>query len=402
MKKDQKKHSPRLYRNLTLLAWNAFFAELRIYYPVAVLAFQAVSGSFVEAMGVFALMGVSQAFLEVPTGIFSDKIGRRNTLISGSLAEVIGAGFLALAFLLPHGVWALYVGAAFIGLANALHSGNSDALIYETLSHYKQTQKASKVFGRIGSMGQGALALSGGLAALCLWLGMSYTNLMVLSVFPVLASFVFTLFIVEPTKREVEETHTIKHMKKALHLIVSNPRLRWLTIASAIKTGLGQASHSFTPGFIETVWPLWLTPLYRTAQNGIGAISFWFSGRLTERYGLMKTLLGGSAYSYLAALIAYLMSTVISPVLLLSTQISYASSITAEKALKQESFSNAQRSTMESIISLAGALVGGAGSIIAGYLADIYSPSQSLIVLLSITLPTVIVYYKLYQKERIS
>jgi len=90
--------SNNLRRNLNLLPWNALFGSMQLFYPVAVLAYREVTGSFADAMGVFAVMSVSQALLEIPTGVFSDKIGRRMTFILGSIAEVLGIVLLALSF----------------------------------------------------------------------------------------------------------------------------------------------------------------------------------------------------------------------------------------------------------------------------------------------------------------
>lgn len=395
-----KNRSGRLRRNLDILAWNTFFAELRLYYPVAVLAFDAVSGSFTSAMSVFAVMSVSQALFEIPTGIFSDKIGRRMTLIVGALAEVIGAACIALAFSVPHGILMLYAAGFFIGLGNAMFSGNNEALLYETLSYYRCTHENAKMLGRISSMGQLGLATSGVLAGLLLLAGFSYQHLMMLSFFPVFVSFVLTLFIVDPPIHKARQVQTLAHMKDAFSLILQNPRLRWLAIASSIKNGLGYGAHYFMPGFIAAVWPAWLTSLFSTAQNGFGAICFWIAGRVTKRFGLMQSLFGATVYSYLACGIAFITANIFSPLLLLTTQFSYAIALTSDTALKQENFSQAQRSTMGSLISFAGALVSGVGSILAGVLADHFGPSQSLTIILLLTLPTALVYFRLYRDNK--
>ncbi|MGE0109922.1 MAG: MFS transporter [Bdellovibrionales bacterium] len=394
------KNSKNLRRNLDLLAWNVFFAELRLYYPVAVLAFEAVAGSFTEAMSVFAVMSVSQAFLEVPTGVLSDKVGRRKTLIIGSFAEMLGAACVALAFSVPNGLLMLYAAAILVGFANAMFSGNNEALLYETLSYYRRTSETAKMIGRVHSMGQMGLAISGIGASICLLLGMNYQHLMVLSFFPVLMSFLLTFSINEPPTHKTE-VRSFAHIKKALKLIMQDPKLFWLVVASAVRNGLGHSAHSFTPAFIESVWPLWMTSLYRTAQSFIGSFSFWFAGRVTTHFGLMKSLLGATLYSYFATILSYVTVTFFSPFLLLTTQPAYAVRVTADRTLKQASFSQAQRSTMGSLVSFAEALLDGVGAILAGVLADHFGPAQALLIIMLITAPTVFVYFKLYKAERL-
>lgn len=395
-----KRKSNNLRRNLHLLPWNALFGSMQLFYPVAVLAYREVTGSFADAMGVFAVMSVSQALLEIPTGVFSDKIGRRMTFILGAAAETLAVALLAFSFYVPFGFMLLYIGAFFIGFANSMYSGNNDALLYETLLHYRRTREMAKMLGRVYSMAQIGLALSGVLATALLYFGLGYRHLVVLSVIPVFSAFLMTLFLVEPPTHKAKGVENLRHMKDALKLIVRNPRLRGLALAGAIKQGMGDAAHNFTPGFVDAVWPAWLTPLYRAGQNGLGAIFFWCAGHITKKFGLMKSLLGATVYSYIASGIAYVMATFFSPILMLTTQLSYAVGRTAENALKQENFSAAQRSTMGSLISFAGAIVGGVGSILAGVLADHFGAAESLLILLLITAPTAAIYFRLYKTDK--
>ncbi|MGN1079345.1 MAG: hypothetical protein ACI4TE_04145 [Alphaproteobacteria bacterium] len=57
----------------------------------AVLAvyFQEITRSYAAAMSVFSLCSLFQAILEVPTGIFSDKIGRRQTLVLSAVSLIV-------------------------------------------------------------------------------------------------------------------------------------------------------------------------------------------------------------------------------------------------------------------------------------------------------------------------
>ncbi len=395
--KRKKNH---LRRNLDLMPLGAFLGSTQLFYPVAVLAYREVTGSFANAMGVFAVMGVSQALLEVPTGVLSDKVGRRMTSILGSGAETLGVVLLALSFYMSFGFLLLYAGAFFIGLSNALFSGNNDARLYETLSYYRRAREMPKMIGRIYSMAQIGLALSGILASALLLLGLNYSHLVALSVIPVCSGFIMSFFFVEPPFQRAKGVKNFVHMKESLKLIVRNPRLRGLAMAGALKKGLGDAAHNFTPGFVDAVWPAWLTPLYRTAQNALGAVSFWCAGHITKKFGLMKSLLGATVYSYIASGIAYATATLFSPALMLTSQISYAIGLTADSALMQENFSAIQRSTMGSLISLAGSFIGGLAAILAGVLADHFGPAESLLIILLLTAPAGMIYFRLYKAEK--
>jgi MFS family permease len=69
-------------RNLKLLNILTFLNTFRAYEGVLVIYFASIADSFTISMTVFALVGISASFFEVPTGLISDKIGRKKTLIS--------------------------------------------------------------------------------------------------------------------------------------------------------------------------------------------------------------------------------------------------------------------------------------------------------------------------------
>lgn len=391
-----------LRRNLDLMPLGAFLGSLQLFYPVAVLAYREVTGSFANAMAVFAVMGVAQALLEVPTGVLSDKLGRRMTSILGGGVETFGICLLALSFHISWGYLLIYAGAFCIGLSNALYSGNEDARLYETLIYYRHPHAMPKVIGRVYSMAQIGLALSGVIAGSLLALGLGYAHLVALSILPVCSAFILSFFFVEPPAQRASGVKSFTHMKDSFKLIVDNPRLCWLAVAGALNKGMGDAAHNFTPGFVGAVWPVWLTPLYRTMQNTLGAVSFWFAARVTKRYGLLRSLLGATLYSYLASGIAYATACFLSPFLMLTSQVSYAVRMTADSALMQQNFSATQRSTMGSLISLAGSLLGGIAAILAGFLADHFGPAESLLILLLFAVPSGLIYFRLYKAENIA
>ena len=128
--------------NIKLLNWFNFFTDLIFYAPIAVLYFAKVSGSFALGMSVFSIVTISSALLEIPTGIFSDKIGRRKTIILGAASAVVASIFYAIggSFLF------LAIGSFFLGLCRSFYSGNNDALLYDTLSEKNEQHKFGEYY----------------------------------------------------------------------------------------------------------------------------------------------------------------------------------------------------------------------------------------------------------------
>lgn len=97
--------------------------------------------------------------LEVPTGAFADRYGRRLSFVAA--ASIEGAGILAFAFaanfpllLLSYVLWA-------IGLA--FGTGNAQAFLYDSLAAGDEEDDYSKILGRVNALRVGA-TMCGGVA----------------------------------------------------------------------------------------------------------------------------------------------------------------------------------------------------------------------------------------------
>jgi len=69
-----------MHKNIKLFYWSSFLVDFNFLGPVAILYYSHVSGSFALGMSIFSIVMLAQAILELPTGIYSDKIGRIKTI----------------------------------------------------------------------------------------------------------------------------------------------------------------------------------------------------------------------------------------------------------------------------------------------------------------------------------
>lgn len=81
-------------RNIKILTWQGFFIGFSLWEPIAAIYFSQVSGSYAWGLSIFSIANISGAIFEIPTGIFSDKIGRKYTTILGGLAYTLSGGSL--------------------------------------------------------------------------------------------------------------------------------------------------------------------------------------------------------------------------------------------------------------------------------------------------------------------
>lgn len=73
-----------------------FLSCFRPHWPIAVLYYQSIMNSYASAMIIFSIIFLSQSILEVPTGLISDLLGRRKTMIVGALFSFVALFYMQL------------------------------------------------------------------------------------------------------------------------------------------------------------------------------------------------------------------------------------------------------------------------------------------------------------------
>ena len=66
-----------MHKNIRLLALFNFFTDFHLYTAILIIYFANVTGSYALGMSLFSVAMVSSALFEVPTGVFSDYLGRK-------------------------------------------------------------------------------------------------------------------------------------------------------------------------------------------------------------------------------------------------------------------------------------------------------------------------------------
>ena len=310
--------------------------------------------------------------LEVPTGLFSDRVGRRHTLVLGAASTVAAVTCYAAA----RGYPLLLVGAVLEGLGRAFYSGNNQALLYESLVEQGRVGEYPRYSGRVGSMFQLAAAtaaLVGGVIAA--W---SFRAVMWLSVLPQVACLLIGTRFVEPRERHSQVGGRFAHLGRAAGQIRRNPDLRRLMLANAVSRGAGESNHQLSPAYIAALWPVWAVGLSRTLTHGVATLSFWFAGSVIHRVGPTATLLGSRAFNHAAVLTGVAFPSAVAPVLLASGSLTFGSASVAADALAQSHFSDAERATMASLGSLMGSLCYALFAVALGAVADRYGLRAAL------------------------
>jgi MFS family permease len=111
------------------VGWAAL-SELVPYYPLYALLFLDTGLSGAQISALFAVWSVTSFLTEVPAGALADRWSRRGVVV---LASVLQAAAFVVWTAAP-AVWAFAAGFVIWGVAGALVSGASEALVYEGLA----------------------------------------------------------------------------------------------------------------------------------------------------------------------------------------------------------------------------------------------------------------------------
>jgi MFS family permease len=379
-------------RNIKLLTWFNFFTDFKLYAPVAIIYFAQVTGSYALGMSIFSIAMISSAMFEIPTGIFSDMIGRRKTVIFGAAAAIIYSLFYAAG----GSFTILAIGAVFDGLSQSFYSGNNDALLHDSLTEDGNSHRYDEFLGKLSSMFQIALAVSAIVGSLLAhW---SFPLIMWLSVIPQLVCFVLASRLSEPKVSSKKSGNIYSHLKEAVDGFLKNEKLRLLSITSILGYGFGEAGYLFQSAFYSTVWPVWAIGIAKTMSNVGAALSFHFSGRVIKRFGGLKLLIVENIYNRIINITATGFPTLFSPILMSFSSIFYGISSVTKSSLMQKEFRPQQRATMGSLNSLAGSIFFGIVAFSLGFVADKVTPARAFMTLQVLQLINLWFYIKLFKK----
>jgi MFS family permease len=383
-----------LMRNVKLLSWFNFSYSFNLYYGIAIIYFVQVTHSYVLGISILSITQLADALFEVPTGMYSDRIGRKTCIIIGSIAQVLAV----VSYALGHFYAILAIGAVFEGLSVALFSGNNDAFLYETLAGAGEEQRYHEYYGKVTSMLSFSAAVSvvpG--AIIAFW---SFPLALWLSVLPqLLCVFISFQFVEPPLHREPSES-IFSHVKVAIIYLVTNRKLRLLSIAEILDASVGDVSRRFRPSFYQTLWPVWAIGFARVVQYSGQALSFRVSGRILNKFNAIRVLIFNTSVSRAIAILALLFPTVASPVLLSSTGFLYGPSAVASNTLLQKEFTDQQRATMASINSFLGSVFFAIFGAIFGIFADKLGPALSLLIMQCILIPVIVLYWMVFRTDK--
>jgi len=351
-------------RNIKLLGLLNMFMDIKFYGAIAILYFVHITGSMALGMSIFAITMIAATIFEVPTGLLSDKVGRKKTVLLGTTASLI----YAILFAISKNYMFLVLAGVFEGLERAFFSGNNEAMLYDTLKDDGKENEYKTYLGKTNSMYHLAGIISAIIGGVLLYFT-SFVVVMWLSVIPKVISLFISSFLIEPKSSSGNiENNPYVHLKEALDVIKKDKTMKKQFFADSLSNGIGEAAYQFRAKFYEMVWPIWALGIPSLLSNVGSFIGNWYSGKIIKRYGNKKIIIFSGVYSICAETLGLVIKNVFSPIIFVTN--SLLPTGVAKNVISNKLYTDKHRASLASIKSLVGSLIYAIAAIFVGLLAD--------------------------------
>lgn len=386
MMRSKKTAKYKIRNNFKILALFNFFKAFRFHAIIMPIYFSKISGSYTLGMSIISMIFISSSIFEIPTGLISDKLGRKKTAIAGTFFYMIAM----ILYMLGFNYITLLFGALFEGVGRSFYSGNNDALLYETASFLRQKKKYHIILAKNKLSERTAMiiiSMIGGIMA-----AISFRLVFAASLAPLIICLFLSLKFIEPPKKMEVQEKFMKNIKNCFKEFRKNKKLRNLTIVQNIQYGFGMAASEFKYVFMNALVPIWLVGIARGLYNITVVFGYSLVGRVIDKIGHLKTWLYGTLFFEFINLFVYILNNVLSPFILVISGTTQSSTVIARDSLMHHEFSEHERATMGSFVSFFSNIVFGIASLLIGYTADKTSIVVALVFATLIRLATIPLY----------
>lgn len=362
--------------------WKFYIYEilysLMFFTPIIVLFYQNNGLSLTQIMIIQSINSVIWILMEIPSGYFADVVGRKQSLmITGVFATLA-----MLIFGLGNNFFHFLAASLFWALAGVFISGADSAFIYDTLKDLNRENTYKKVWGNTVfcySIGVSVASIVGGLLG-----GINFR-------YPFFAMLPFYLILIplslsfyEPKRhRMISSKNHIYDLLKSIKLSAfKNKNIRQLLIYSAVITSAIDISYYlYQPYFKLSGLDIVYFGIVFAAFNIIYALSAKYShsleNKLGQNFSLMMLFILTSLCYILMGNVIFVFSFIFA---FLFQFVSGFSSVVISDYVNRETESNV-RATILSVKSLVGRIFYAIFAPIVGWLVDLYTLSQTFIII---------------------
>jgi predicted MFS family arabinose efflux permease len=274
-------------RNLFALYLVKIAKWMNLIMPVIVLFYKSNGLTMKDIFLLQSVYSLTLMTLEIPTGYFADKVGRKTSIMLG--ATLGFSGYLVYSF--SFGFWQFVIAEVVLGVSQSLVSGADSAMLYDTLAAGKQNDKYTQLEGRItsiGNFGEAFAGIIGGILAVSSLRTPFYVQTCVAMI-----ALPAALMLREPPAKIHKVKPAIKEVGKIMYNVLhGDVKLKWNTFFSAI-TGAATLTMAWfaQPYFGQIGLPVSMYGVVWAILNlsvGIAAVYAW---RFEKKFGPARTVI---------------------------------------------------------------------------------------------------------------
>lgn len=307
------------WNNITKLALIYFFSNLYFYLPILTLYYQQRGLNLLQINSLQGILIGTIFVTNIPTGIFTDRYGRKVAMIIALILQLLGE----ILFLFAYGYFAFVIICIIAGLGFSFMTGTVSALIYETLKQEKKEGEVQKAFGTKAAFEKAA----GIIAPLSVSLyvtsfAMSKFNvLVILTVICVAISLFIAFFLEEPThfKHVEKKSSSFDIVKNGLKLLHHNKKLKRIMLLSVLAYPLmAYLFILYQPYFVKSQVPSYLFGIFLSISSLVSLLSSKYAYKIEQKFDVEKTVLFTTLLPGLVYIgMAFMFHPLVSPLLFL-------------------------------------------------------------------------------------
>ena len=235
-----------------------------------------------------AIYSIAIVILEIPSGYLADILGRKRTLIIGSVLGFMGF----FTYSLSYGFMGFLIAEIILGFGQSLISGADSAMLYDTLEDMDRKDEYVKYEGRVISIGNLAETIAGVVGGLLVGISLRFPYIVQTGV--AFIAIPASLLLIEPNRNTKILDSGIKHILKIVrYSLYDNRELRWNIIHSSIigAATLTMATLVVQPYLLQIEIPIFYFGIIWPALNLTVAVVSLYAYKIEYKLNKMKSLL---------------------------------------------------------------------------------------------------------------
>ncbi len=278
---------PQSYRNnLTYLYLIKIAKWFMLFMPIVVPFYQSNGLEMRDVFTLQAIYSVAIVVLEIPSGYLADVLGRRKTLIIGTVLGTLGFGI----YTFSYGFWGFLMAEMILGFGQSLISGADSAMLYDSLVASGKEKQYIKFEGRMVSVGNFAETIAGILGGLLAEYALRapYVGQTFIAFIGVPAAFL----LVEPERhKQLVKPRFSDILKIVKYSLWEHKELKWnIFFSSIIGASTLTMAWFVQPYFAAVDIPLAMYGVLWAGLNLLVGVSAMYAHKVERKVGQIRTM----------------------------------------------------------------------------------------------------------------